>query len=67
MATTYTAVAVDNADYTQLEPTQGFGLNRFGDPSTPPGIAIHDRGFGDPTTKFTASSIPATTYTGVTA
>jgi len=40
-------------DWQPLEPI-GFGTSSFGDPSTEEdGIKIHQRGFGDPSTKWT--------------
>ena len=37
--------------FRQLEPNPGFGNNPFGSPSNGE-FKIHDRGFGDPTTKY---------------
>lgn len=39
----------------QLEPPPGFGKSPFGDPDTPEAIAIHGRGFGSPTTKWSST------------
>ncbi len=53
------------SDWTQLEPfTGGFGTSRFGTPKDE--FSIHERGFGDPITKWTDITFPSTTWTTVT-
>lgn len=52
-----------NATYYQLEPTQGFGQNPFGDADIR--TAMHTRGFGDPITQYTNITKPTTLYSNI--
>ncbi len=67
MATMWTELDVSKAtNFIPLEPG-GFGYMPFGDPTSgvEDGIKIHIKGFGDPLTAWSATSVPATTWSAV--